>query len=663
MDKLKLHSLDFTDENIKKLAELFPDCVTEDKDDKGNIKKSIDFDQLRQELSKNIVEGPRERYSLNWPGKREALLTANAPIAKTLRPCRAESVDFDTTQNLFIEGDNLDVLKLMQETYLSKIKVIYIDPPYNTGNDFVYEDDFAETSEEFLKKSNQKDEEGNRLVANTESNGRFHSDWLSMMYPRLKLAKNLLKEDGVIFISIGVEEIANLRKIMDEIFGESNFIEIFSWVKTSTPPGLSTKSRKTNEYILCYERNKSSLKYNGEPLEGGDQPLLNTGNTPRKLILPKDKVYFSFLKKGELLPGTPERVELLNKVEIVNGYATTNIELYGEFKWTQAFLEEELKKGTSFIIKSDKLSIRFIRKNEEGYKRPTNFIKNKYTTPLIEKKIAGVGTNETASSEVAGLMGAEVFSYPKPVSLVKFLINFIVSENDIVLDFFAGSGTTTEAAYRWTVDKKKNIHNILIQLPEDLEESLNSCVDNNVKKIIKNGIEFCKNNKLPLVLSELTKERIRRAGKKIKEENATTATDLDIGFRVFKVDSSNMQDVYYNPDAYSQDTLFKMTDNIKSDRTEEDLLFQVLLDWGVDLALPVLKEKIAGNDVFFVSDNALAACFAREDEITEDFCKELAKREPLRVVFRDAGFKDDSVKINVEQIFKLASPHTEIKTI
>ena len=641
MEKLKMHSPNFTDENIAKLAELFPGCVTESQNDAGELSKAIDFDLLKQELSKNIVEGPKERYQLNWPGKKEALLTANAPITKTLRPCREESVDFDNTENLFIEGDNLEALKLLQETYLGKVKMIYIDPPYNTGKDFIYADNFAESTNEYLQESGQVDAEGNRLVANTDSNGRFHSDWISMMFSRIKLARNLLSDDGVFFASIGVEELTNLKKIMDEIFGESNFIEIFSWVKTSTPPGLSTKSRKTNEYILCYEKNRSGIKYNGELLEGGDAPLLNTGNTIRRLRFPKEKVFFSYIDNGEIKAGKPDRVKLIKNVVVKQGYSLDDLFLEGEFKWTQDFLDNEIKKGTTFIIKSEKLSIRFIR-DIEGFKRPTNFIKDKFTSPVINKKSQNVGTNEAASAELAKLMGADIFSYPKPVSLLTYLFKFVAKDSDLVLDFFSGSGSTAEAVNKISAENRVKINYILVQLPEvcdEKSEAYNMGYTN---------------------IAEISKERIRRAGKKIKEENPS-AGDLDIGFRVLKVDSSNMNEVHYTPDAVSKSDLFNQVEHIKNDRSGEDLLFQVMLDWGVDLSLPIRAESIAGKTVYFVNDDDLVACF--EEDVDEALIKALADHEPLRIVFRDDGFISDSVKINAEQIFKQLSPNSDIKVI
>ncbi len=657
IEKLDMKTPDFTNENIAQIAALFPNCVTEMKDNKGNTKKVIDFDLLKQELSENIVDGVKERYSLTWPGKKEALVTANKPINKTLRPDLKDSVNFDTTQNLFIEGDNLDALKLLQESYLNKIKVIYIDPPYNTGEDFIYNDCFINDKDEELKSSGQISEEG-RLVVNLESNGRYHSDWLSMMYPRLKLARNLLKENGLIFVSIGVEEVANLKKLMDDIFGEYNFIEIFSWVKTSTPPALSTKSRKTNEYILCYEKNKNNFKYNGEPLDGGDQPLLNTGNNLQTLVFPKEKVFFKFKENGSLLKCQPDRVELIDDIVIKNGYSESDFRLKGEFKWTQSFLNKELENGTTFIIKSDKLSIRFIR-SEDGFKRPTNLIKEKYTSPLINKPNNGVGTNENASLDLQDLMGDSLFSNPKPVSLIKHLVNFVIEDGDYVLDFFAGSGTTAHAIMDLSSDLNINIHFILVQLPENLEENLKKVTDTNTKKIIENGIKYLTKLGKPHYLSEITKQRLIISGQYLLSQNKMS----DIGFRVLKIDSSNMNDVYYSPDEITQDSLFDITvDNIKEGRNSLDLLFQVLLDSGIDLTLPIRSDKILDKEVFFVDENVLVACF--EDSIDEALVTEIAKMDDiLKVVFKDSSFKSDAMRINVEQIFKQYSPDTDLKVI
>ncbi len=661
MEKMKMHSQNQTQKNIAQIQKLFPNCVTECCSKNGNMKFLVDFDQLRQELSDSIVEGSQERYHLDWPGKRQALLNANSPTAKTLRPQKSESVDFNETKNLFIEGDNLEALKLLQETYLGKIKVIYIDPPYNTGNDFIYRDSFAESANEYLKDSKQIDQERNRLVANTESNGRFHSDWLSMMYPRLKLARNLLRDDGVIFVSIGVEELSNLKLIMDQVFGEFNFIELFSWVKTSTPPALSAKSRKTNEYILCYEKSRNQIKYRGGSQDGGDQPLLNRGNKIRKLLFPKNKVRFSFIENGEIKSGKKDRVELVDDLEIVNSFANKDFGLIGEFKWTQETLDKEIDKGTIFVIKSDIFSIRFL-KSTKGQKPPTNFIKEKYMSPIIDKQSCNVGTNESASSELRKLMSSDVFSYPKPVSLIEYLLNFVVEENDIVMDFFAGSGTTAEAVFNCSAKNNIALSFILIQLPENLESALLNSNGANSGATIQNGINLLKKQNKPLFLSELTKLRIATASKTYSNSPSKTQFQ-DVGFRVLKIDSSNMEDVHYAADAIDQSDLIRFRSNIKLDRTPEDLLFQVLLDWGVDLMLSIEQKQIQSKTVFFVNSTTyeLIACF--DNGVNEDLVKELAHFEPQRVVFRDTGFESDDIKINVDQIFRQMSPSTEVKSI
>jgi adenine-specific DNA-methyltransferase len=626
MDKLKMRTPDFTDANVARIAELFPNCVTEGRDEKGNLKRSIDFDLLRQELSKEIVEGPQERYHLNWPGKQEALLTANAPIAKTLRPCREESVDFDTTQNLFIEGDNLDALKLLQETYLGKVKIIYIDPPYNRGNDFIYEDDFAEDSEEYLRKSNQKDEEGNRLVANTDSNGRFHSDWISMMYPRLKLARNLMSQDGVVFISIDDVEMHNMRKVCDQVFGEDNFVANFVWEKRTNRENRKVVSYR-HDNILCYiklrseERPLRQLPMNERALANYKNP----DNDPRGL-------WKSDPATAQAGHGTKSQFyDLVAPSGKVHKLESGRCWLY-----TKPVMIDEIKDNRIWF-----------GKNGNGVPRIKTYLeaKERGLTPETILFAKDAGTNEAAKNSLKVLFdGTAVFETPKPVELIKFLVQ-LGDETGIVLDFFSGSSATAHAVMQLNAEDSGKRKFIMVQIPEACDEK---------SEAFKAGYK---------TIAEIGKERIRRAGKKIKEENATTAPNLDIGFRVLKIDTSNMQDVYYNPDAYSQDLLSQMTDNIKPERTEEDLLFQVLLDWGVDLSLPVTKESISSHDVYFVNGNAMAACFVKNGKITEDFCKELAKREPLRVVFRDAGFKDDSVKINVEQIFKLMSPHTDVKTI
>ncbi len=620
MEKLKMHSPDFVEENIENLAALFPNCVTESENKDGVPKKSIDFDLLKQELSTHIVEGPQERYHLNWPGKREALLTANTPIAKTLRPCREESVNFDKTENLFIEGDNLDALKLLQETYLGKVKMIYIDPPYNTGKDFIYADNFAESTEDYLLESGQKDEEGNRLIANTDSNGRFHSDWLSMMYSRLKLARNLLKDDGVIFISIDDGESYNVRKLCNEVFGENKFIAQFIW-KSRQNKDNRTKNGASidHEYVVAY----------GKTIRGADRDLRGYSN-------PDNDSRGNWTSANMVGLATADRRPNLH-YDLVDPATSIN---YGrpQMGWRYD------KKTMAKLISENRI---LWPSTPNGRPRKKSFLSELSSERTGYSSIIGIDVyTRNGTADIAELFGKRVMDFPKSVEIVKELINQgDLGSNGIVLDFFAGSSSTAHAVMQLNAEDEGNRKFIMVQLPEECDEK---------SEAFKAGYK---------TIAEISKERIRRAGKKIKEENATTTTNLDTGFRVLKTDSSNMVDVHYTPDAIEQTLLARLSNNIKGDRTSEDLLFQVLLDWGVDLTLPLAKETIADREVFFVDGNALAACFEKNGKITEDFCKELAQREPLRVVFRDSGFKDDSVKINVEQIFKLMSPHTEVKTI
>ena len=632
MDKLKLHTPDLTAANIEKLAALFPGCVTEVRDEKGALTRAIDFDQLRQELSGNIVEGPRERYHLDWPGKREALLAANAPIAKTLRPCREESVNFDTTKNLFIEGDNLDALKLLQETYLGKVKMISIDPPYNTGSDLIYEDDFTEGSEAFLRRSNQKDGNGNRLVANTESNGRFHSDWLSMLYPRLKLSRNLLREDGVIFLSIDENELANLRRVCDEIFGEENFVGCVSRATGTTTGQDAQKIGASLDYLLIYRRS-SDFSLAGLPLDDDDQErfkdedekgkysmlqMRKTGNADKREDRPS--MYYPVMDPdgNEVLPIGP------------GGY---------ESRWR--FGREKYQECVH-----DNLII--WKQSRTGAMTPYVKYYLDGRTKQVSNLWDDLDGNKKGSIEVRDLFGAKIFDNPKPLALIQRALQVSMTGGGVVLDFFAGSATTAHAVMKMNAADGGARKFIMVQLPVACDEQ---------SEAFKKGYKS---------IAEISKERIRRAGTKVKAENATNAPSLDIGFRVLKIDTSNMADVYYAPDAVKQTDLVAHTDNIKPDRTPEDLLFQVLVDWGVDLSLPITQETVAGKKVFFVDGNALAACF--DPKVSEDLVKELAKRRPdgmplRKVVFRDSSYDSDSVKINVEQIFKLLSPETEVKSL
>ncbi|MCQ2094232.1 MAG: site-specific DNA-methyltransferase [Bacteroidaceae bacterium] len=650
-ERLDLQSADGAQLNLDALYQIAPSCFTEATDPKtGKIKRVVNFDLLRQLLGDDTVEDATEAYEFNWVGKQEAHAEVLRPINKTLRPVKKDSVDWDNTQNLYIEGDNLEVLKLLQKSYLGKVKMIYIDPPYNTGNDFVYHDDSSRSQEEEDLAAGNIDELGNRYRKNTDSNGRFHSEWCSMIYARLMVARSLLTEDGVIFISIGVEELATLKNICNEVFGENNFVEVFSWVKTSTPPSLAVKSRKTNEYILCYEKNKNNIKYNGELLDGGDQPLLNTGNAESVLTFPKDKVIFKpkAFPNGVYEPYCKDRVSLLDRIEIIDGKATTDFRLKGEFKWTQSFFDEEVKNGTTFIIKTDNLSVRFIREGE-GYKRPTNFIKEKITSPVIDKPGVGVGTNETASSYLTSLMdGKNVFSYPKPVSLIKYLTNFICKDSDIVMDFFSGSGTTADAVWRYNVENKEvALKYILVQLPENLDENLKTA-DANSKELLLNGIQLLDRINKPHKLTELAKYRLAKTIDSIKQDNPDC--QMDLGFRVFRIDESNFEDVERTPKEYNQDQLDLFLNNVKSDRTDLDLLFGCMLDWGVKLSLPMSSEEVDGKMIYTVNEGDLVACFA--EKVTDSVVKAMADKQPLRVIFRDSCFEQDADKINIYETFK-----------
>jgi adenine-specific DNA-methyltransferase len=628
MEKLKMHTPDLTQDNITRIRDLFPSCVTETKDAQGKIKFAVDFDQLKQELSAQIIEGAQERYHLNWPGKREALLTANAPIAKTLRPARDESVDFDTTKNLFIEGDNLDALKLLQETYLGKIKMIYIDPPYNTGNDFVYDDDFSENSEEFLKRSNQKDENDNRLVANTESNGRFHSDWLSMIYSRLKLSRNLLKEDGLIFISIDDGEVANLRRCCDEIFGENNFIAQIAWEKRYTRSNNAKRFYSLKDNIIVFRKSEQLDLIKEKRTEKADSGYRNPDNDPKgawttsSYVNPATKEARPNLVYGIINPLTGEAV-----------HHPTHAWKFSLAEHKAHVESNRMWWGGDGSAEFPRLKI-YLSDQTEGM------------VPIDLWDYKSSGTTDEGGSEIKSLFGSAVFDTPKPTKLIKRMLGIAteVSSNDIILDFFAGSATTAHAVIQLNSEDGGNRKFIMVQLPEPcLEKS----------EALKAGYK---------TIAEIGKERIRRAGTQILAGSYNADWKRDIGFRVMKVDTSNMADIYYIPDNVEQKKLLDAVSNIKSDRNNpEDLLFQVLVDWGVDLTLPIRKEQIQKKDIFFVDSNALVACFDRG--ITEELVKELADRKPLRVVLRDNGFESDAVKINVDQIFKQMSPSTEVKSI
>lgn len=642
MEKLKMQTADMAKRNIEMLGQMFPNCLTEVINADGKLVRAIDFDKLRQELACEVVEGAEERYQFTWPDKRNAIRLANAPINKTLRPCREESVDFDNTENLYIEGDNLEVLKLLRENYLGKVKMIYIDPPYNTGNDFVYNDDFAQGKAEFEAQSGLFDEEGRRMadpmVQNTESNGRFHTDWLNMIYPRLKVAKDLLSDDGVIFISIGDEEVRNMKIICDEVFGEGNFAAQFLWTKTATPPALSHKCRKTIEYVLCYERVSSNRRFFGSLLDGGDAPLLNTGNPIKKLLFPKGSVRFKFVENGTITKGEYDKTTILDDVVIVNGVNQKPFRMAGTFKWGQPMLEQEIATGTYFIIKSEKMSIRFQRPfNEVSFKTPNNFLN------LELSREVGIGTNESAVKELEELGMIGLFDFPKPTSLIKYLIDMPthISKEGLILDFFSGSATTAHAVMQLNAEDGGNRKFIMVQLPEKTDEK---------SEAYKAGYKN---------ICEIGKERIRRAGKKIKEEAGLQGQNLDTGFRVLKLDESNMADVYYTPaETPIQLTLDfdKLVDNIREGRTAEDLLFQVLPECNLPLSSKIEIREIHGKKVFVVNDGYLMACF--DKDINEAVITAIAKEKPYYFVMCDRSIASDSVADNFDQIFNAYSKDT-----
>ncbi len=637
-DRLDLQSPDLVNENLDKLAELFPNCVTE-----GADGKAVDFDLLKQELSHAVVAGNNERYRLEWPGKREAIVTANLPTTKTLRPVREDSVDFDNTENLYIEGDNLEVLKLLQESYLGKIKMIYIDPPYNTGKDFVYKDNFSKDAQEELIDSGQKDEYNQRLVANQETAGRYHSNWLSMMYPRLKLARNLLNKNGVIFASIDDHEAHNLKKLLDEVFGETNFIS--DVVVVSNLKGRNDKKyiATANERLLMYVKTDEFQEYGlslpedkisdyKEEDDDGKYRLIELrkrGGPDTRAERPN--MFYPFYvnpESGEvsLEPNQKFHVEALpvksNGVE-------------GRWRWG--------KDTAKLRIKS--LLGREVRAGDKYNIYEKDYLEQEGSLKRIKPKSVMSGaaySTDGATKKYRQVMGDIDFNNPKSVDFLNDLIEYTCApdENAIVLDFFSGSGTTAHSTLELNAKDGGNRKFIMVQVPEEIDES---------DKAFKKGYR---------TISQIGKERIRRAAKKIKEE---TNADIDYGFRVYRLDNSNMEDVYYRPQDYDQGNLDLFGDNVKSDRTADDLLVQVMLDWGLPLSLKIEQTEISGKNVFKVAENSLYACF--DGGIDEDFAKAIAKDEPMRIVFKDNGFASDTAKVNVQQLLKQLSPATEMKVI
>ena len=619
MDKLRMQSSNGVEANITKIAQLFPDCVTETVDERsGQPKHLIDFEKLKQNLSDSVMSERAERYQFTWPDKSKAILLANSPINATLRPCREDSVDFDNTQNLYIEGDNLDVLKCLKETYLHKVKMIYIDPPYNTGNDFVYEDDFAQSSEEYLANSGQFDEQGNRMFTNAESNGRFHTDWLNMIYPRLKVARDLLTDDGVIFISIDDNEVENLRKVCDEVFGEQNFIATLVWERAYSPKNDAKFISNSHDYILMFARRIDSFHIGRlERTAEANARYSNPDNDPRGDWKPSDMSVKTYNAECDYPITCPSgRV-----VEPPAGSC-----------WSlsrNAFRERLQDNRIWFGTDGNSVPCikRFLRELKFDGMAPTSI--------LFYKE---VGHSQEGAKEVTALFGDKgVFDGPKPVRLLQRLLTLAnLKDDSIVLDFFSGSASTAHAVMKMNAEKQKHSPFIMVQLPEHISEK---------KK--EQGYE---------TVCEIGKERIRRAGKKIKEESPLTTQDLDTGFRVLKLDSTNMQDIYYSPKDISQADLFSQVDNVKPDRTGEDLLFQVMLELGATLDSKIETTTVAGKTIYNVAEGYLVACF--DPDVTDDVVKAIAQMQPAYAVLRDASMKDDSSATNFEQIFKTYSPDT-----
>ena len=589
----------------------------------GGVKRAVDFDKLRQLLSSDIVKGNEERYQFTWPDKRKAILAANAPISATLRPCPEESVNFDTTQNLYIEGDNLDVLKCLKETYLHKVKMIYIDPPYNTGNDFVYEDDFAESAAEYLANSGQFDEQGNRLVTNTESNGRFHTDWLNMIYPRLKVARDLLTEDGVIFISIDDNEVENLRKVCDEIFGESNFIATLVWERAYSPKNDAKYISNSHDYVLMYAKSAANFVIGRlERTAEANARYSNPDNDPRGVWKPSDMSVKTYNAECDYSITTPSgRV-----VEPPAGRC---------WSLSRNAFRERLQDNRIWFG-SDGNSVpcikRFITELKHDGMAPTSILFYK-----------DVGHSQEGAQEVVSLFGDKgVFDGPKPVRLLERLITLAnLKEDSIVLDFFSGSATTAHAVMKKNAEKAKHSRFIMVQLPEEVSD----------KKKDQGYKNIC----------EIGKERIRRAGAKIKADSPLTTQHLDTGFRVLKLDSSNMKDVFYSPKETSQLELFTLVDNVKDDRTSEDLLFQVMLELSATLDSKIEESVVDGKTIYNVAEGYLVACF--DQEVSDDVVKAIAKMQPTYAVLRDTSLVDDATATNFEQIFKTYAPNTTTKIL
>lgn len=635
MDRLKMQSLDVIGSNIKKIQQLFPNCVTERFGKGGKPELAIDFEKLQAELSNEIIGEGEERYQFTWPDKRAANRLANTPTTMTLRPCREESVDFDHTQNLYVEGDNLDVLKALRETYLSKVKMIYIDPPYNTGNDFVYNDGYNVGRDVEEDRNGLFDEEGNQTLSqyerNTASNGRFHTDWLNMIYPRLKVARDLLLDDGVIFISIDDNEVENLMKICDEIFGEMNFVAQIPWRKRTAKSDVPFGISQDYEFIICYAKSNDfcasiqgeERKYYETPDFQG-RPWRVHDLTKQTTASERPNSYFTIInpKSGEEYPANPNRTWAITKETFEEYYAKDRIVFPGDYNF----------------LKIRRPVLRYW-KEDDIKKTGINFGRISVSSKLPDT----IGMSQDGTKEVTNLFDGKIFSFPKPSSLIKFLLEIVNSKDSLVLDFFSGSATTAHAVMQLNAEDGGNRKFIMVQLPEKTDEK---------SEAYKAGYKN---------ICEIGKERIRRAGKKIKEDNKDKEgiEKLDTGFRVLKLDSSNMEDVYYTPQEFTMQSLFN--ENVKADRTGEDLLFQVMLDLGIELSAKIETQQIAGKTVYLVDDNYLIACFDRD--VTEAAIMEIAKLHPIYFVMRDASAANDNVIDNFEQLFEAYSKDTVRKIL
>ena len=696
MEKLKMHSPDLTEQNIARIAELFPQVITETLDPDGNPTRAIDFDALRQELSPCVIDGIKEAYQIDWPGKLAAEFASNAPIAKTLRPCRDESVDFDSTKNILIEGDNLEALKLLQESYLGAVRLIYIDPPYNTGGDLVYRDDFATSTEEYLRTSSQVNDAGEKLRSNTEANGRFHSDWLSMIYPRLRLARRYLAQDGVILVSIDDAEQASLRRLMDEVFGEQNFIAQLLWEK-----GRKNDAKffsVGHEYMLVYAKSKATLRERKiawreekpgareiwdeyirlREAHGKDDAAIERDLSAWFAALPRTHPSKKWARYKRVDANGPWRDRDISwpggdgpRYDVVNP-ATGIAVVVPEAGWRYSDPQEmkrQIKLGLVAFREDDPGAAPF----RKAHLRPVEGESDGPGDDEGEADDSGAelatqvrGTYFYKQSQVAvrhlrELMGAKVFNNPKDHVELSRLFEYVLNGKDgIIMDFFAGSGTTAEAVFEMSARTGLECPLILVQLPENLEDNLSSATGA-AKTTLKNAIKYLQELKKPLTISELTKIRITKAGARVSAGDSTTVWDGDVGFRAFTIDTSNFSDVTTTPDAVEQETLDLLTESIKSDRTGEDVLFEVLVDWGLDLSSPVSTLNVDGHEVFSVDEDALLACF--DDKVDDELIRAVASRTPLKAVFKDSSFETDAARINAEQVFRQISPDTDLKVL